>query len=131
MRVLSRLFRSRPALLRLVLGVTVSTVALAAGGPVEPQRRGGGGQRGRVQQFVRPWMYDGAFVFCRLAFREAPDGDGGGWQVDYPKADMNFPWRLGQLTTTPISRDSRGEANHVVVTAMDPHLFECPFVMMT
>ena len=130
MRMLSRGFRGRPALLRLVLGVAVSSVVLASGGLVEPQRRGGG-QRGRPQQFVRPWMYDGAYVFCRLAFREAPDGDGGGWQVDYPKADTNFPWRLGQLTAAPISRDSRGEPNHVVVTATDPHLFECPFVMMT
>jgi hypothetical protein len=31
-------------------------------------------------------MYDGAFVFCRLAFRYSSDGDGGGWSVDYPRA---------------------------------------------
>ena len=40
--------------------------------------------------------------------------------VDYPKADLNFPFRLGQLTATPISRDYRGEPNHVVVTPDRP-----------
>jgi hypothetical protein len=86
---------------------------------------------GSVPIYDNNWVYDGRFVFCRLAFRQAPDGDGGGWSVDYPRADMNFPFRLGELTETSISRDSRGEPNHVVLTAMDPHLFECPFVMMT
>lgn len=128
MRVLSRVFRVR-SVSRMALGVAISSVLLASGGAVEPQRRGGG-QRGR-SQIVTPWMYDGAYVFCRLAFREAPDGDGGGWSVDYPKADLNFPFRMGQLTAAPISRDLRGEPNHVVVTPTDPHLFECPFVMMT
>jgi Domain of unknown function (DUF4159) len=108
--------------------IALSVSVLASADSAAPQR--GFGQRGRSVS-VNPWMYDGAYVFCRLAFRQAPDGDGGGWMVDYPKADLNFPFRLGQLTATPISRDHRGEPNHVVVTPTDPHLFECPFVMMT
>lgn len=93
------------------------------------RRRGGFG--GRFQPAPSTWVYDGRFVFCRLAFNQSFDGDGGGWAVDYPKADLNFPFRLGELTETPISHDSRGEPNHVVVTPTDPHLFQCPFVMMT
>ena len=113
-----------------VSAVAAITFALVTPGSLaEPQRRGGA--RGRVMPVGLPWTYDGAYVFCRLAFKQSFDGDGGGWAVDYPKADLNFPFRLGQLTTTPISRDSRGEPNHVVVTPDDPHLFECPFVMMT
>lgn len=76
-------------------------------------------------------MYDGSFIFCRIAFRGASYGDGGGWYVDYPRADLNLPFRMRQLTTVPVSRDRSGEPNHVVVTLTDPHLFECPFVMMT
>lgn len=98
-----------------------------------PQRggRGRGGRGGGMAAINREWFYDGRYVFCRMAFREAPYGDGGSWYVDYPRADMNLPFRMGQLTTVPISRDSRGEPNHVIVTPSDPHLFECPIVMMT
>jgi len=108
--------------------IVVAGAGLIASGGAEPQRRGG---LGRGVPFGQSWVYDGAFAFCRLAFSQSPWGDGGGWSVDYPRADLNFPFRLGELTTTSISHDSRGEPNHNVVTLMDPHLFECPFVMMT
>ena len=102
----------------------------AAGSTTEPQRRRGG-QFGRSQAFDPTWLYDGSFVFCRVAFRNAPYRDGNGWSVDYPRADLNLPFRTGQLTTIPISRDYRGEPNHVVITLTDPNLFKCPFIMMT
>jgi hypothetical protein len=75
--------------------------------------------------------YEGRFTFCRLMFRSAADADGGSWSVDYPRADINFPFRLGQYTLTPINRDSRGEPNHLLLAPTDDRLFECPFVMMT
>jgi hypothetical protein len=113
------------------VALALATAVLAAGSP-EPQRQGGRGRRGgSMLGFNNPWIYDGSFVFCRLAFRESFDGDGGGWAVDYPKSDLNFPFRLGELTETPISRDRTGEPNHVIVTLTDPNLFKCPFVMMT
>jgi hypothetical protein len=92
-------------------------------------RRGRG--FGRQVPINNTWIYDGSFVFCRIAFRQNPFGDGGGWSVDYPRADLNLPFRMGQLTTVPISRDPSGEPNHVVITLTDPHLFQCPFIMMT
>ena len=73
-----------------------------------------------------PWVYDGAFLFCRIMFRNSLDGDGNGWYVDSPRADLNLPFRLGQLTTVPISRDAHGEPNHVVLSLTDPKLFQCP-----
>jgi hypothetical protein len=75
--------------------------------------------------------YDGAFRFCRIAYSQAPDGDGGNWAVDYPRADVNLSFRLSELTTTSVSRDSLGEFNHIVIRLTDPELFRCPFIMMT
>jgi len=106
--------------------VALALLALSAASPA-PQRRGGRAQ----SPLGTPWIYDGGFVFCRLAFRGSFDGDGSSWSVDYPKADLNFPFRLGELTETPISHDSKGDPNHVIVTPTDPHLFQCPFIMMT
>ena len=117
---------------RILVWVALAAALLAtASSPQFPRR--GRGLRGAfgATDFSRPWVYDGKFVFCRLAFRESFDGDGGGWAVDYPKADLNFPFRLGELTETPISHNENGDPNHVIVTPTDPHLFQCPFVMMT
>ena len=41
-----------------------------------------------------PQDFDGSFQFCRIVFRNASDGDGGGWTVDYPRADINLSIRL-------------------------------------
>jgi hypothetical protein len=121
----------RTGLLRLLAWTALSAAVLTAGAP-EPQGRRGGQGGGRNSSIDPTWFYDGRFVFCRVAFRNSPyGGNGGGWAVDYPRADLNLPFRTGQLTKIPISRDSRGEPNHVVVTLTDPNLFKCPFVMMT
>jgi hypothetical protein len=66
-----------------------------------------------------------------VAFRQAANGDGGNWSVDYPRADENLSTRLSELTKTPISRNLGGEPNHVLVRLTDPELFQCPFIMMT
>jgi len=90
------------------------------------------GRRGRFMPRIgeNP-AYDGAFMFCRIMFRQAMDGDGSGWSVDYPKADVNLSFRLSELTTTSVSRDTTGDFNHIVIRLTDPQLFRCPFIMMT
>jgi uncharacterized protein DUF4159 len=90
------------------------------------------GRRGRFLRTIpeNP-PYDGAFQFCRIMFRQNPNGDGGGWSVDYPRADINFPYRLSELTATSVSKDSRGDPNHVLLRLTDPELDRCPFIMMT
>lgn len=75
--------------------------------------------------------FDGAFVFCRILFRNGISGDGNGWDVDYPRADENLSIRLSELTKTPVSFDREHEPNHVVVRLTDPALFHCPFTMLT
>ena len=63
-------------------------------------------------------------------FRQNPYGDGDGWSVDYPRADINLSYRLSELTTTSVSRDARGY-NHAVFQLTDPELYRCPSIMMT
>ena len=50
--------------------------------------------------------YDGAFMFCRIMFRNASNGDGAGWSVDWPRADENLSFRLSELTRTSVSRSA-------------------------
>lgn len=88
--------------------------------------------RGReLPRSVPPGSYTGAFLFCRIAFRTQPAGDGADWSVDYPRADVNLSFRLAELTRTPIAYDAAGQIRHVIIRLTDPELYRCPFVMMT
>ena len=111
------------------IAVAVLLVALGAAA-VSAQRRG----RGRFFETIKsptPDTFQGSFNFCRIMFSQAPDGDGGGWYVDYPRADVNLSIRLSELTKTRVSTDASGEPDHIVIALTDPALFECPFIMMT
>jgi hypothetical protein len=102
---------------------------LAAAVTVEAQFRGG---RGRTfARIAADDDFEGRFMFCRVVFNNAIDGDGGGWSVDYPRADENVSIRLAELTKTSITRESDGAPRHALVRFTDPQLFSCPFVMMT
>ena len=105
------------------------TIGLAATGAEQFRQR-----RGRFEIDLRAptaESFDGGFNFCRVRFRGNRFGDGGGWGVDYPRADVNLTIRLSELTRTVVSRDAAGEPNHFVVRLTDEALFQCPFVMMT
>jgi hypothetical protein len=110
------------------VGLIVALVV--AGGLVSAQGRRGGRFGGTVPM-ATPESFDGAFHFCRLAFRGDRNGDGGGWSVDFPRADVNFSIRFSELTKTDVSFDAEREPKHLVVRATDPELFMCPFVMAT
>ena len=112
---------------KIVVALAVA-VCLAATAAAQRRRFDGGGF------YFRPPAnpsYDGAFQFCRIMFPQNPNGAGGGWSVDYPRADINLMYRLSELTATKVSRDSRGDYNHLVFRLTDPELFKCPFIMMT
>src|SRR5262245_40391644 len=141
-----RRFRSRTATTqkaksRLTPCITLSTemryaaavivailLAAAMTSPASAQRRG---------RFFGPRIpdnpkYDGAFQFCRIYYRNASDGDGGGWSVDYPRADINLTFRLSELTTTLVSQDPGGNYNAQVLNLTDAlTLSKCPFTMIT
>jgi hypothetical protein len=105
----------------------IAVLALAA--TIEAQRRGG--RLGPSIRIATAESFDGQFQFCRVAFRGNPYGDGGGWSVDYPRADVNLSIRLSELTKTRVSMTPDGEPNSLVTTLSDESLFRCPFVMMT
>jgi Domain of unknown function (DUF4159) len=118
--------------MRHLAAITVLVVysVLAAAGVAA--QRPGQGRRGVPPPHVVPaGSYNGAFRFCRISFRSLPEGDGDGWYVDYPRADVNLTTRLAELTNTPITHDLEDNPIHVVVRLTDTELFECPFVMMT
>ncbi|MGQ0732193.1 MAG: DUF4159 domain-containing protein [Acidobacteriota bacterium] len=106
--------------------LTVAMLIVASTG--EAQRRGGAFTR--AVRLATPADFDGSFHFCRVAFRSGR-GDGGGWSVDYPRADTNLSIRLSELTRTRVSFDHARDPNHLVVRLTDDELFYCPFVMMT
>jgi hypothetical protein len=117
--------------MRMKKAIALGVVLVVAMTALEAQRRGG--RRGGMYGIKRPehitWNSD--FTFCRIAYRDSSNGDGGGWGVDYPRADMNLPIRLSELTKTPVNFDASHEPNHVVIQATEDELFKCPFVMMS
>ena len=112
----------------MVVSFLVCIAVIASAAAAQFQRRG----RFRGPQMQENPKYDGAFMFCRIMFRNAANGDGGGWFVDYPRADQNFSFRLSELTVTPVSNDGTGNFNHVVIALTDAAtLSHCPFIMLT
>jgi hypothetical protein len=103
----------------------VVTVGTASG-----QRRGGFRGGFSVQPAVAE-DFDGTWQFCRVAFRQNRNGDGGGWSVDFPRADINISIRLSELTKTTVGFNGPDDPKHVVVRLTDATLFQCPFIMMT
>ena len=112
----------------IVVSVLVCIAVIASAAAAQFQRRG----RFRGPQMQENPKYDGAFMFCRIMFRNASNGDGGGWFVDYPRADQNLSFRFSELTVTPVSNDGNGNFNHVVIPLTDAvTLSHCPFIMLT
>lgn len=120
--------RGRPLLASAV------AVALVVGGAVSALAQRGWGRipegYGVPIQRMAATHSDGSFVVCKLMYRSVrSEWLGMGWATDYPYAGMNLMTRVSELTKTPISLDADGEPNHWVVSAMDPALFRCPYLM--
>ncbi len=111
--------------------VRVRRLAAALCGAIVLAASAASAQRFNSFRLATPDSFDGAFHFCRVAFRQASNGDGGNWQVDYPDADRNLSVRLAELTKAPVSMDASNEPNHLIVRLTDPEMFRCPFIMMT
>lgn len=126
-------FLLRTRTLGLLLGVGVLVVSTI--GVAEAQRgrgRRGPGPFGSYGRFATFDDFDGSFQFCRLVVREAANGDGAGWSVDYPRADINLSVRLSELTRVPVGMDATGEPKPLLVNLGEPEvLARCPFLMMT
>jgi hypothetical protein len=110
-------------------------IVLAAGLGAAEMRAAQGGFFRPSPQLAAPLrpkvITPGLFHFCRLRFRESPLGDGDGWFVDWPRADINLTMRLSQLTKTEIDHEGEDDPIPIVVGLTDEMLFDCPFLMMT
>jgi len=111
-----------------VIAVVASVMAAA-----QFQRRGGRGgfYSFRSARFATADDFDGSFQFCRIAYPSNASGDGGAWNVDYPRADENLSIRLSELTKTSVGMDQDDMPKHLLITLRQPELFHCPFIMMT
>ena len=94
-------------------------------------------QRGRFRRFyasdgrperngVPDWKLDPNFrsdVFTFVRVRYESYGRWG-WATDYPDADLNFSYRLQQLTSMHVDPDG------VILELTDPQLFDYPFIYL-
>ena len=78
-----------------------------------------------------PGFKKDVFTFARVIFKSDPGTGSGwgrgrrlGWWVDYPDADLNFSYRLQQLTTIKTDPDAR------VLKLTDPELHDYPLLYM-
>ena len=112
-----------------ILALVVAAVAASVG---VAQYRGG---RYRYRAFDRagvpewendPEFADDVFTFVRIRYQSGMRGwrGGGGWHVDYPDSDLNFSYRLQELTSMEVAPDG------LVLELTDPRLFDYPFIYM-
>lgn len=71
-------------------------------------------------------MPDDVFTFVRVKYVSDGYGRrrGGGWATDYPSSDLNFSYRLQELTSLEVNPDGK------VLELTDPRLFDYPFIYM-
>lgn len=66
------------------------------------------------------------FTFVRIHYNSYGYGRwgrrGGNWRTDYPDSDLNFSYRLHQLTAMEVNPDGK------VLELTDPELFKYPFI---
>src|SRR3954453_16096127 len=121
--------KARTVWLAAALVVLAASVGFAQFGG----RRGRGGQgmfSGRPARYATFDDFDGGFQFCRLVFRQG-NGDGAGWNVDWPRADINLSIRVSELSRVPVSMDESQEPKTLLFNLKSPEISHCGFVMMT
>jgi hypothetical protein len=122
---------SRPRLA--FLGLLTSLILCALTLPLEAQRfrgeRRAPDPRGGAPDWqINPQFKHDVFTFVRIQYdsdwSRSRRGWGGGerWDTDHPDADLNFSFRLQQLTSLQV--DPQGK----VLRLTDPTLFDYPFI---
>lgn len=71
-----------------------------------------------------PQFEKDVFTFVRIVYRSDHWGrrSGGGWATDFPASDLNFSFRLQQLTSLKVDPESK------YFPLTDPRLFDYPFI---
>lgn len=88
-------------------------------------------RRGVPDWKVDPEFKHDLFTFVRVEYdswggrgRGRRGRGGGGWRTDWPDSDLNFPFRLQQLTSM------RVDPQPISLRLTDPRLFDYPFLYM-
>lgn len=91
----------------------------------------GGGRMGRIPDRSEFPMWendadfkDDVFTFARAEYTSRYGGRGNRWQNDFPDSDLNFSFRLQELTSIKVNPINK----HMRLT--DPELFDYPFLFM-
>lgn len=118
-------------LLIAALAVALVPFSLAEWSTVQRGQRYGGrqqysGRRGVPDWQLAPEFEADAFTFVRIKYtsRISRWSRLGDWATDYPDSDLNFSFRLQQLTSLTVHPDGK------VLELTDPELFDYPFVYM-
>lgn len=121
----------RPHRMALValLGLTVvSALAVAQGRRWRRQVRPDMVDRGGVPEWTNDEQFKSdVFTFVRVRYNSHGGwgrGGGGGWATDYPDSDLNFSYRLHQLTSLQV------DPNGKILELTDDALFDHPFLYM-
>jgi hypothetical protein len=119
--------------------VGVAAIVLVAGVVAAQRYRGGpyGGRYGGPYEGSGIWDRNGVpdwendpefasdvFTFVRVVYNSDPWGrrSGGGWRTDWPASDLNFSFRLQQLTSMKVAPEP------IQLELTDPKLFDYPFI---
>lgn len=73
---------------------------------------------------VNPEMPEDVFTFVRLRFDSINRGGNEAWATDYPDSDLNFSFRLQELTSLEVDPDGK------ILDITDPKLFDYPWCYM-
>jgi hypothetical protein len=112
--------------------VLVAAVVCLLTGAVASAQFGRGGFFGfGAGRIAKPDDFDGRFHYCRIVYRQSPDGRDGSWRTDYPRADINFSIRFSELTKASVSFNPQHEPNHLLVNLGGPELFGCPVAILS
>ncbi len=110
-------------ILTLALIAATAVIVLAQRG----WRNFGSGDRGNTPMWSNePGFENDVFTFVRVIYSSGwgRGRGGGGWRTDYPDADLNFSYRLQQLTALKVDPNGR------TLELTDPELFNYPFIYM-
>jgi hypothetical protein len=115
--------KRRTILFAVVLVAITASVVWA-----QRSRRGfDSGDRGDIPMWSNePGFEQDVFTFVRVIYSSGwgRGRGGGGWRTDWPDADLNFSYRLQQLTALKVDPEGR------TLELTNPELFHYPFIYM-
>ena len=121
---------------RAITSITIASALLIGGLAIAQRNRdfhphdpfGGGFDRNGVPDWdLGDHMPHDVFTFVRIRY-DSHGGRwgrrGGKWRTDYPDSDLNFSYRLQELTSLEVDPDGK------ILELTDPELFDYPFIYM-